>query len=66
MMATAKPGSPYPLARITAMHTFRLLTVLKIMFAPEAQFYFARNGHDDLGNAIDCEWTVGAFAELAT
>ncbi|CAE8614851.1 unnamed protein product [Polarella glacialis] len=65
MMASSTPGSPYPLARITAMHTYRLATVLEEMFAPEAQFFFAKNGVDISGNEIDCEWTVGAFAELA-
>lgn len=65
MMGDAKPGSSYPLARITAMHTFRLATVLEAMFAPESQFFFARNGLDAAGSEIDCEWTVGAFAQLA-
>ena len=32
MMATHKWGSSYPLERITAMHTFRLMTVLEAMF----------------------------------
>jgi hypothetical protein len=64
MMATANhPG--YPLARITAMHTFRLATVLELMFAPDAQFYFAAHGVDASGGKIDCECTVGAFADAA-
>ena len=32
MMATHTWGSSYPLERITAMHTFRLMTVLEAMF----------------------------------
>jgi hypothetical protein len=66
MMSTAKPGSIYPLARIVAMHTFRLATVLELMFEPAAQLYFARDGADAVGNTIDCEWTVGAFMEEAS
>ena len=62
MMADSKPGSTYPLARITAMHTYRLATVLEGIFDPKAQLFFARNGVDSAGNDIDCEWTVGAFA----
>lgn len=62
MMATGTPGSPYPLARITAMHTYRLATVLQHMFSPTAQLYFARNGIDSVtGESIECEWTLGAF-----
>ena len=63
MMVKAKPS--YPLARITAMHTYRLATVLELMFAPDAQFYFAAHGVDASGGKIDCEWTVGAFADNA-
>ena len=65
MMATSSPGSNYPLARITAMHSYRLATVLELMFAPDAQFYFVANGADESGGQIDCEWTVGAFAEVS-
>jgi hypothetical protein len=65
MMETATPGSNYPLARIAAMHTFRLATVLDVLFAPEAQMFFARNGKDVAGQTIDCEWTVGAFVAEA-
>jgi len=64
MLADGKPGSDYPLARIAAMHTYRLATVLEEMFHPDAQFFFARNGQNRFGE-IDCEWTVGAFAEMA-
>jgi hypothetical protein len=64
LMADSTPGSSYPLARIVSMHTFRLATVLEVMFAPDAQFYFAKNGVDGAGEQIDCEWTVGAFAQL--
>jgi hypothetical protein len=66
MIGGATPGSSYPLARITAMHTYRLATVLQIMFKPEAQFYFAKNGVSDgaKGGTIDCEWTVGAFDSM--
>jgi hypothetical protein len=56
------PGSSYPLARITAMHAFRLAAVLELMFAPGARLYFARNGSGANGRPMDCEWTVGAFA----
>ena len=48
------------------MHTYRLATVLELMFAPDAQFFFAKNGVDGAGDDIDCEWTVGAFIELAS
>lgn len=65
MMATHTPGSNYPLERITAMHTFRLKTVLERMFDPHAQLFFAKDGKDARGNKIDAEWTVGAFAEEA-
>ena len=65
MFATHKPGSSYPLERITAMHTFRLMTVLEQMFDPSAKLFFARNGQDSAGNQLDAEWTVGAFAEEA-
>lgn len=69
MMVNRQPGSSYPLARITAMHTFRLATVLELMFAPGAQFFFARDGNGGSGisvtarnkNGVGCEWTVGAF-----
>jgi hypothetical protein len=64
MLADGKPGSDYPLARIAAMHTYRLATVLEELFHPEAQLFFARNGQNRFGE-IDCEWTVGAFAEMA-
>jgi len=83
MMATGKPGSSYPLARITAMHTYRLALVLEVpiwfpnpinpnpipdwmlmevLFDPHAQLYFARDGKDEEGKSIDCEWTIGCFA----
>lgn len=62
-MMTSKKYPNYPLARITAMHTFRLATVLELMFAPDAMFFFAANGVDRSGAPIHCEWTVGAFAE---
>jgi hypothetical protein len=65
MMATRSPGSTYPMARITAMHTLRLLTVLENMFHPDAQMYFSKNGRDVDGNEIECEWTVGAMVEEA-
>ena len=65
MIATHKPGSSYPLERITAMHTFRLVTVLAEMFDPSAKLFFARNGQDAAGNQQDIECTVGAFAEEA-
>jgi len=65
MMATKLGGPNYPLARITAMHTYRLATVLEHMFAPEAKLFFARNGVDAAGQPIDCEWTVGAFVAEA-
>jgi hypothetical protein len=61
MMADVKEGSSYPLARIAAMHTFRLATVLEALFTPDAMMYFARDGVDVAGQKIDCEWTVGAF-----
>ena len=64
MQASANHPS-YPLARITAMHTFSLATVLELMFEPDAQFFFAAIALDSGGSPIDCEWTVGAFAELA-
>jgi hypothetical protein len=66
MMTHHTPGSTYPLARITAMHTYRLATVLDSMFAPGAQLFFARDGIDAAGTPIDCEWTVGAFVAEAT
>ena len=47
------------------MHTFRLAAVLEIMFASDAQLYFAKDGKDAAGNPLDCEWTVGAFVEEA-
>jgi hypothetical protein len=59
MMRDHRPGSSYPLARITAMHTFRLATVLENLFSPDACFFFAKNGTDCTGHPIDCEWTVG-------
>ena len=65
MMATKMGGPTYPLARITAMHTYRLATVLELMFEPHAKLFFARNGADANGEQIDCEWTVGAFVAEA-
>lgn len=65
MMATRLGGAHYPLARITAMHTYRLATVLEHMFEPEAKLFFAQNGADAAGQPIDCEWTVGAFVAEA-
>lgn len=65
MMATKMGGPTYPLARITAMHTYRLATVLELMFEPHAKLFFARNGADAKGEPIDCEWTVGAFVAEA-
>ena len=65
MMATKMGGPTYPLARISAMHTYRLATVLELMFEPEAKLFFARNALDANGQPIDCEWTVGAFVREA-
>jgi hypothetical protein len=65
VQATHTPRSQYPLERITAMHTFRLKTVLERMFDPDAQLFFAKDGKDAAGNKIDAEWTVGAFMEVA-
>jgi len=39
MMATKMGGANYPLSRISAMHTYRLATVLEHMFEPEAKFF---------------------------
>lgn len=68
MMST--PHAPsYPLCRISAMHTFRLATVLRLMFAPQAQLYFAAKGAVAEGAEgempMDCEWTLGAFVREA-
>jgi hypothetical protein len=51
----------YPLARITAMHTFRLATTLDMLFSPDAELFFAKSGLDQAGNSLECEWTLGAF-----
>ena len=67
MMASRKGGAAhhnYPLARIAALHTLRLAITLDMLFSPEAEFFFAKNGLDPAGNAIDCEWTLGAFLEV--
>jgi hypothetical protein len=66
MMAERKGGaahSKYPLERITALHTLRLVTTLEMLFSPDAQFFFAKNGLGPDGNVLDCEWTLGAFLE---
>jgi len=61
----------YPLCRISAMHTFRLATVLRVMFDPQAQLYFAAKGAVAEGAEgegempMDCEWTLGAFVREA-
>ncbi|GMH61298.1 hypothetical protein TL16_g03225 [Triparma laevis f. inornata] len=65
MMATRSPGSTYPMARIVAMHTLRLLLVLETMFSPEASLFFAKHGFDEDGKEIECEWTVGAMSCMA-
>lgn len=65
MMATKMGGPNYPLARIVAMHTYRLATVLELMFEPHAKLFFARNGAGANGEPVDCEWTVGAFVAEA-
>ena len=65
MMASATGGSArssYPLARITASHTFRLCATLEHLFSPDAQLFFARNGTAS-GDPIECEWTLGAFKD---
>ena len=65
MMATRSPDSIYPMARIVAMHTCRLLLILENMFAADAQLYFAKHGVDEDGKEIECEWTVGAMYDMA-
>jgi hypothetical protein len=66
LMASATGGSArngYPLARITAAHTFRLCATLEHLFSPHAQLFFARNGTASSGDTIECEWTLGAFKD---
>ena len=58
-------GAGYPLERITAMHTFRLCTILEQLSEADAQLFFAKCGEDAGGGKLECEWTLGAFVEEA-